>query len=89
MRRRATTAKWKRYLRPWLEIAALSLFAFFVLRMVGSRFAIPGWLFGPTYAAVSTACPGDINQDGQRDIRDLTLLQAHSSRRARLTLPPT
>lgn len=69
----------RRRLGRWLKIAALGLFAFFVLRMIGSRFTFPRWLFGPTYAAVSTACPGDINLDGQRDIRDLTLLQAHVS----------
>lgn len=77
-----TNANWKaarRRLRLSLEIAALGLLAFFVMRMIGSRFGFPGWLFGPTYAAVSTTCPGDINLDGQRDIRDLTLLQAHVS----------
>lgn len=65
------------------EIAALVFFALLFLRMGGPPF--PRWLFGPTFAAVGTSCPGDINQDGQRDIRDLTLLQAHVSGKQLLT----
>ncbi|RPJ51179.1 MAG: hypothetical protein EHM23_34455, partial [Acidobacteria bacterium] len=41
------------------------------------RFLSPGWFGYPTYASVETICPGDVNHDDQRDIRDVIAIQAH------------
>ena len=41
------------------------------------RFVAPNWLGYPTYASVETICPGDVNRDEQRDIRDVVAIQAH------------
>ncbi len=41
------------------------------------RFLAPDWLGYPTYASVETICPGDVNHDEQRDIRDVVAIQAH------------
>ena len=41
------------------------------------RLLAPAWLGFPTYASVETICPGDVNHDEQRDIRDVIAIQAH------------
>ncbi len=44
---------------------------------LAARFLVPAWLGYPTYASVETICPGDVNHDEQRDIRDVVAIQAH------------
>lgn len=41
------------------------------------RLLAPAWFGYPTYASVETICPGDVNHDEQRDIRDVVAIQAH------------
>ncbi len=44
---------------------------------VAIHFLAPAWPGFPTYASVETICPGDVNHDEQRDIRDVVAIQAH------------
>src|SRR5512138_1926323 len=41
------------------------------------RLLAPAWFGFPAYASVETICPGDVNHDEQRDIRDVVAIQAH------------
>ncbi|RPI21631.1 MAG: choice-of-anchor D domain-containing protein [Acidobacteria bacterium] len=69
--------KVRRWLWKGLESAALAVFALSLVWIGWNRVLIYGWLGWPTYASVSTTCPGDVNQDGRRDIRDLVLIESH------------
>ncbi|MFB3906037.1 MAG: IPT/TIG domain-containing protein [Acidobacteriota bacterium] len=61
------------------KIFKLGLIGLFVAAggCLAIRFLSPGWFGFPTYASVETICPGDVNHDEQRDIRDVVAIQAH------------
>ncbi len=56
---------------------SLTALVIIVVACLAVRFLPFDWLGSPTYASVETICPGDVNHDDQRDIRDVVAIQAH------------
>jgi len=48
-----------------------------VVAFLAVRFLPCDWFGYSTYASVDTICPGDVNHDDQRDIRDVLAIQSH------------
>ncbi|HEY3132029.1 MAG TPA: IPT/TIG domain-containing protein [Acidobacteriota bacterium] len=64
----------RRTLLACLQLAALGLFTFAVVRILPQHVSRTT---PPVIRFATSGCPGDVNGDGQRNIRDVVLIQAH------------
>ncbi|HEV8132248.1 MAG TPA: IPT/TIG domain-containing protein [Acidobacteriota bacterium] len=71
----------RRLLLLGFVLAALGLFALAVARILPQHFSRTP---APVVRFATSGCPGDVNGDGQRNIRDIVLIQSHILGKQRL-----